>query len=304
MTRSRTFGLFILITVLFGGAFPAIKAGVSHVPPLLFAAVRYYLSGALLLLFALATGRDWLPETRNDRLAIVSGGVLFIGGTGLNFVGMQFTTSGVSATIFAMVPVLTVVASWILLPAERASRWSVLGVVVGFGGVALVVNMGLELDTPLALLGNLLVLAAAGSVAFGTVLVRRSRPTISVIPLTAWAMLVGGTIQLLFSFAIGESVFAVEPAIEAVVALLYLAVFAGAIAFVIYFELINQIGPLQTNVMSYLTPIVAMVVGRVLLEEPIPRTAVAGLVVILVGFLLLEEHEIAAELARFRGAAR
>lgn len=117
------------------------------------------------------------PETRNDALAVGAGGVLFVGGTGLNFVELQFTTSGISAIIFATVPVFTVLASWVLLPDERASRWGVLGVVVGFAGAALVVNAGAGLDAGAALVGNLLVLAAAGSVALGTVLVRRCRAT-------------------------------------------------------------------------------------------------------------------------------
>lgn len=304
MTRFRTLLLFGLIVLLFGGAFPAIKMGVADVPPLLFAAARYYVSGTLLLAFTLLTGRRVLPATRNDRLAVASGGVLFIGGTGLNFVGLQFTTSGVSAIIFAMIPVFTVSASWFLLPAERASRWSVLGVLVGLVGVAFVVNTGSAVATDAAFLGNLLVLAAAVSVALGTTLVRRCHATMSVVPLTAWAMIIGATIQLLLGVGIGESVGAVDPTVEALLALVYLAVFAGAIAFVVYFRLIDQIGPVQVNMTSYLTPVVALTVGWALLGEPIPTASVLGLGVILVGFLLLEEHEVAAELARFRGAAR
>lgn len=304
MSRVRTILLFVAITVLFGGAFPAIKTGVADVPPLLFAAARYYVSGALLLAFALLTSRRVRPATRNDWLAVASGGVLFVGGTGLNFVGLQFTTSGDSAIIFAMIPVFTVLASWVLLPTERASRWNVLGVLVGFVGVAVVVNGGSIGGTDAAFLGNLLALAAATSVALGTTLVRWCHPTMSIVPLTAWAMLVGATVQLLLAIGVGESVGAIDPTAEALLALVYLAVFAGAIAFVIYFQLIEQVGPVQVNMLSYLTPVVALGVGRVLLDEPIPPSSVAGLAVILAGFLLLEEHEIAAELARFRGAGR
>lgn len=111
MSGSWTLGLFVLITLLFGGAFPAIRAGVADVPPLLFAGTRYYLPGILLLAFALGTHRRLVLETRNDRLAIASGGFLLIGGTGLNFIGLQFTTSGVGPIIFATVPLFTVVTT-------------------------------------------------------------------------------------------------------------------------------------------------------------------------------------------------
>lgn len=304
VSRIRTMGLFFSIVLLFGGAFPAIKRGVADVPPLLFAAGRYYISGTLLLAVALATPGGWRPDARADWLAVGAGGTLMIGGTGLNFVGLQFTTSGVSAIIFGLIPVLTVVLSWVLLPAERASPLGVLGVMVGFAGVAIVVNPGSAAAADAALVGNLLVLAAATSTALGTVLVRRSNPAMGVVPLTGWAMVVGATIQLVLAVALGESVTAIDPSTGAVFALLYLAVFAGGIAFVFYFQLIDQIGPLHVNMTSYLTPVVAVAVGWVLLGEPIPTASIVGLLVILTGFLLLEEHEIAAELARFRGAAR
>lgn len=304
MSRSRTVGLFVLITLLFGGAFPAIKVGVSDVPPLLFAAVRYYISGAILFGIAVVTGRQWLPKTRSDRLAVAAGGALFIGGTGLNFVGLQFTTSGISAIIFALIPVLTVVASWVLLPTERASWQSVLGVLVGFAGVTLVVSSGAALDTAVGVVGNLFVLAAAVSVALGTVLVRRAHPTMSVVPLTAWAMIVGATIQLSFSVGFGESMSDVTLTQESVIAMIYLAVFAGGLAFVIYFQLIEQIGPTQVNMLSYLAPVVALSIGWAMLGEQVSPSSVVGFVVILVGFLVMEEREIVAELSHFRGAGR
>lgn len=120
--RAKDVALFGLITLLFGGAFPAIKAGLAYLPPLLFAAVRYYLAAALLLGFAAAAGHRWVPRTAGDRTAVLAGGTFLIGGTGLTFVGQQFTTSGVAAIIFSLVPVLTVgLAAW-LLPAEHLTR--------------------------------------------------------------------------------------------------------------------------------------------------------------------------------------
>lgn len=304
VSRTRTLGLFASIVLLFGGAFPAIKRGVVDVPPLLFAAGRYYISGALLLAFALATGTRCRPDARNDWYAIASGGTLMIGGTGLNFVGLQYTTSGVSAIIFGLIPVLTVVISWVLLPTERSSSRGILGVLIGFVGVAIVINPGSATTGDATLLGNALVLAAATSTSLGTVLVRRSHPTVGVVPLTGWAMMVGATIQLALGVALGESFADVAPTVGSLLSILYLAVFAGGIAFVFYFRLIDEIGPLQVNMTSYLTPVVAVAVGWAFLGEPIPTASIAGLLVILVGFLLLEEQEIAAELARFRGAAR
>lgn len=126
----------------------------------------------------------------------------------------------------------------------------------------------------------------------------------SVVALTAWAMLVGATIQIAVSALLREPIPTALPPRPALLALLYLSVVAGAIGFVVYFVLIDRIGPSEANLTSYVTPIVALGVGRAFLDEPIPVASIVGLGVILLGFLLLEDREIAAELARFRGAAR
>lgn len=117
-------------------------------------------------------------------------------------------------------------------------------------------------------------------------------------------MLVGASVQLALSVGRGEPLAAVDLTLEVALAFLYLAVFAGALGFIIYFRLIEPIGALHVNTMLYLTPVEAMGVGRAFLGEPIQAASVAGLGIILAGFLLLEEHEIVAELARFRGAGR
>lgn len=302
VSRARNLGSFLLVTVLFGAVFPAIKVGVADVPPLLFAAARYYLSAALLLGYALVAIDRWRPRTRNDRIAVLAGGVLFIGGTGLSFVGLQFTTSGVGAIVFSLIPILTVLVAWVLLPEERPDRRDVLGVCVGFVGVAIVVRPDPSLET--SVVGELLVLSAAVGVALGTVLVRRSRPTMAVVALTGWSMAVGATVQLGFALLLGESLAAVRPTASALAALLYLGVVGGAIGFVIYFTLLERLGPLAINLIAYLAPIVTVAIGWTFLGEPIVPEMVVGFLVVLVGFALLTDREIAAELARFRGAGR
>ncbi|MFC7006760.1 DMT family transporter [Halalkalicoccus salilacus] len=302
MSRVRNLGLFLLVTVLFGAVFPVIKVGLVDVPPPVRRRAILPLGGVAAGVRALCDRPVATPHP-GDRTAVLAGGTLFIGGTGLSFVGLQFTTSGVGAIVFSLIPILTVLAAWVLLPEERPDRRGLLGVVVGFLGVAIVVR-----PDPAALgtsvVGELLVLSSAAGVALGTVLVRRSRPTMSVVALTGWAMAVGATVQLGFALALGESLAAVRPTLSALVALVYLAVVGGAVGFVIYFTLLERLGPLEINLIAYLVPVVTVAIGWAFLDEPVVPAMVAGFLVVLVGFGLLTDHEIAAELARLRGAGR
>ena len=291
------------MALVFGGAFPAIEVGLRYIPPLLLAACRYGVSAAFLLGYAGVTTDYWRPRTQSDWTAVFAGGVFFIGGTGLTFVGQQHTTAGVAAVIFSAIPVLTVVVARVLLPDERLTRRATVGLAVAFLGVVIVIRPD-STTAGAGLLGPSLVFLAALSVTLGTVLVRRTTPPMPTVALTGWAMIVGGATQLGVSAAVGESVRAVQLTPAAALAVAYLAVFASGIGFVIYFGLLARVGPLEVNLVSYLVPVVAVLIGWALLGEPIYPSTLVGFGVIVAGFLLVKERELVAEFARYRGAAR
>jgi drug/metabolite transporter (DMT)-like permease len=304
MDSRRTLLVFIVITVLFGTTFPAIKAGLDFFPPLLFATFRYALSGLVLLSYAAARMEYWRPRSRRDWTGVLAGGVLFIGGTGLTFVGQQFITSGVAAILVSLSPILTVLFGWVLLPAERLSRRGMAGVVVGFVGVALVVRPTVATLLDPAGVGKILVLVATFSVTLGTVLVRRVQAPLPIPALTGWSMLVGATLQAGGSVIAGESLAAVRLTPLSVATVLYLGVLAGAVAFGLYFWLLARVGALEANLVTYLTPPVTLAVGWLVLDEAVGLEALVGFAVIAVGFVLLRERDLAARLAKYRGPAR
>ncbi|EMA46691.1 DMT family transporter [Halococcus saccharolyticus] len=300
--RFQNVGLFLLMAIVLGGAFPAVKAGLEFLPPVLFAAFRFTLAGVLILGYAIVTSDRWRPRTRNDWTAVFAAGVFSMGGIGLAFIGQQFTTAGIAAIIFSLSPILTPIIAWPLLADERLSRRGIIGILVGFVGVGIVVQ-----PNPAAfgstLVGQSLILCATVSVTLGSVLIRRSGPTMSVVALTGWAMLIGATIQYGFSIALGESLSMVRLTPTAVVIVLYLAVVASGIGFVIYYVLLERFGPLEVNLVTYVIPVVATLVGWAVLGETITAAAVVGFLVIAAGFALLKYRELVAVIPHVRKAA-
>ena len=296
--------MFVAVTLVFGTAFPAVKAGLDFFPPLLFVAVRNYLAAALLLTYVGLTGEYRVPRTRADWMAVVSGGLFLIGGVGFGFVGQQFITSGVAAVIFSLSPIVTALVAWVLLPEERLVGRDYVAVGLGFLGVAIVLR-----PDPAALLdptvvGKLLVFVAVSVVAVGTVLVRRSRTAMPVPALTGWAMVLGATVQVTAAVAVGESIASIRLTPLALATLLYLGVFAGALGLVGYLVLVTDIGPVKANLVTYLTPVVSLALGWLFLDERIALPTLVGFAVIVAGFALLESRAVAAELAKYRGTFR
>jgi len=293
-------GLFVAVTLVFGTAFPAVKAGLAFFPPLLFVAARNYLAATLLLTYVWLTTDYRVPRARRDWVAVVAGGAFLIGGVGFGFVGQQFIASGVAAIIFSLSPIVTGLFAWVLLPEERLVGRDYLAVGLGFLGVAIIVR-----PDPAALLdptvvGKLLVFTAVSVVALGTVLVRRSRTAMPVPALTGWAMVIGATLQVGAAATVGESLTSVRLTPLAVATILYLAVFAGVFGLVGYLVLVNGIGPLKANLVTYLTPIVSLLLGWAFLDEVLEPVTLVGFGVIVAGFALLESRSVAAEVARYR----
>jgi len=304
MSRNRTVGLFLLVTLVFGTGFPAVKTGLSFMPPLFFAAARSYLSAVFLLAYVGVTMEYWRPRSRQDWIAVLAGGLFLIGGTGLGFVGQQFITAGVAAIIFSLSPIVTGVLAWALLPEERLKGRDYLGVLLGFVGIAVVIRPDPATLLAPEVVGKLLFFAGVAVVALGTVLVRRSRPTIPVPALTGWAMVIGGTVHAVFAIAVGESVASIQPTPLAVATVVYLGLVVGAVGLVTYLALMGEVGALKASLTTYLTPVVAIGIGWLLLDEWIQPLALVGFGIIVAGFALLESREITAELAKYRSLYR
>jgi drug/metabolite transporter (DMT)-like permease len=292
--------LFLLVTVLFGTAFPAVKAGLSFLPPLLFAATRSYLAAALLLVYVGATTEYWYPRSRQDLTGVLAGGLFLVGGIGIGFVAQQSITAGLAAIIFSLAPIITAVLAWPLLPAERLAGCDYAGVLLGFVGIAVVIRPDPASLLDPELVGKLLFFVGVTVVQLGAVLVRRSQTTMPVPALTGWSMLLGGTVHVLFAVAIGESVASIRLTPLSVAIVVYLSVFIGAVGLVMYLVLMGEVGPLKANLTTYLTPIVALGIGWVLLDERIHPLTLVGFGIIVAGFALLESREISAELVKYR----
>jgi drug/metabolite transporter (DMT)-like permease len=148
-----------------------------------------------------------------------------------------------------------------------------------------------------------LIFLVATSFALGSVLTRRVETDLPVETMEAWSMLSGAVLLHLVSLGLAESTAQVRWTGEALLALGYLVVVASALGFLIYFALLERLGPIEINLVSYAAPGAAVVTGLLVLgERPTVYTA-AGFACILLGFVLIKRRALRAELARLRWPA-
>lgn len=297
MQAYRNAALFVVLSVLWGTAFMVIKAGLEFIPPVLFAALRYDIAGVIMLVYAVMVTDYWRPRSRADWVTVGVGAVLIIAlYNAFLFVGEQGVTSGVAAILVAMNPILATGFSRVFLADERLSVVGLVGLLLGFIGVALVVNVdpGNLLTSELVWPG--LVLLAAASIAFGSVLVQRIGAGISTEGMVAWSCAIGAVLLHVISMGVlRESFSDVEVSVGAVFAVVYLAVFASAVGYFIYFDLLDRLGSIEINLVSYANPVPAGIAGWLALNEGLTLNSVVGFVLIFAGFGLMKRHALLAE---------
>jgi len=297
----RNVVVFVLTAVTLGSGFAAVKIGLTGVPPMLFATFRIGLSAVLLLAYTVYALDDRWPRTRNDVLGILVSGLLFIFlGNVFYFLGLQRTTSGVFAIILSFDPVLTITLGALLLSGEHISRLGLAGVVIALVGVGIVVQPDPSHFVSGNLAGEEYALLCATSIALGTVAQRWSNPDIGSAALTAWAMVLATPALFLVSLVAGESISAVEPTTPVVGAILYLGIVSTAIAYTLYFTLISEVGAIRASLVQYAIPVVASLIGWLVLGENLPQEALLGYLVIFVGFALMNSNGVRHLVGRVR----
>lgn len=294
--RYRNAVLFVALALVWGAAFAAIKAGLAYLPPVLFAALRYDLAGVLMLGYAWWRVDRWRPRGRLEWGVVATAGALMIAAYhAFLFVGEQGTTSAAAAIIVSLNPILTTAFARALLPSERLTAWGVVGLLVGVAGVAVLSD-----PDPGNLLGGntvseVLILLAVASFALGSVAIQRVETDLTLEAVEAWAMIVGAVLLHGVSVGLGEAWSAIRWTPEAWAALLYLAVAASAGGFLIYFDLLDRLGPIEINMVSYAVPPAAAVTGFLLLGETLGPQAWAGFLLIVLGFTLVKRAALRRE---------
>jgi drug/metabolite transporter (DMT)-like permease len=273
---------FLAVCVIWGSTYLAIRVTIETIPPLLSAAFRFLAAGVVLyaLTIRLGDAAGDRPRPVHWRSALVIGAAMLFGGNGLVSVAEQRVPSGIASLIIATVPLWMVAIRGAFLH-ERVRWVEVAGLVIGFGGIALLVDPFGEGGADLVGVGTLLLAAICW--ASGSLYARRaalpSRPLVG----TAMQMLAGGVVLLLVGTATGEwSRF--DPgtvSLESLLALSYLIVFGSLVGFASYVWLLRNARTTFVSTYAYVNPVVAVFLGWAVLDELVTgMTLVAGVVIV------------------------
>lgn len=286
LSRSSKIALALAtVYLVWGSTYLAIRVGVRDLPPFLFAGARFVAAGVLMLGWARWRGMP-LPRRGRDWLTIVVAAVtMLVIGNGLVTWSEQWVESNQAALIVATSALWIAWFGTLGGRGEALDRLTLAGLLLGFGGVAVLVGGGLRLQAapPLAYLG---LLAAAMTWGAGSVYLRRHALDCSALVGAALQMLVAGLLMGGIGLAGGELPRWTWTA-DALWALLYLTLLGSCVAYAAYFWLVQQVTPAVLGTYAYVNPAVAVLLGWLLLGEWLSPMQWMGTLVILAGVALV-----------------
>ncbi len=274
----------VLSSALGGSSIGATRYLAGAVDPLAIGSFRFGVGVLMLAPLAALGGRRW-PE-RRDWLQIAGLGLLFFALFPLLFnASLIYTTAARGALALSTLPLLTM-AVGAALGVEALTWRKTIGVMIAMLGVAFALVSGFGQAPPGAWRGDLLMVAAAFCMALYGVwskpFIRRSGP----IPFTVIAMGVGAACLIVLGYARGS--FAVVPTLgfSQWAAALYLGVLGGALTFFLWAFALKHTTPTRVAISVSVNPVVASLVGALLLHEPFRLSLVAGIVAVFLGIAL------------------
>lgn len=279
---------FLLVTLIWGSTWIVIKDQLGTVPPVWSVSYRFILASATMFVLAILTGASLRIGAQGHKLAAVIALFQFA----INFNGVyaaeQYVTSGLVAVVFALLVVPNAVFARIYFGERITPGFAAGSMVALIGATSLFVQ---EVRTtsvpPLSVIAGIaLTLVAVLGASIANVMqlapAVRARP-ISV--MLAWAMLYGAIIDGVFAWWVaGPPV--IETRVGYWLGLIYLSVFASALAFFLYYRVIRAVGPARAAYSSVLVPIIAMTFSTLFEDYRWAPLAVAGGVMVLAGLII------------------
>ncbi|MDM7832088.1 DMT family transporter [Cellulomonas edaphi] len=268
--------LLLAVGVVWGVPYLLIKVAVTDVSPVTVVFVRTALGALLLLPFALRSGG--LRVLRGHWPAVLGFAALEIVGPWILLSNAEQTlTSSTTGLLVATVPIAAVVIGRFVGDRRpvAAVRW--VGLLVGLGGVALLLGPGAAAGDAWAVTQ---VLLAALGYATAPIIADRFLRDVPAIPLTATCLAVTALVYTPFLVAEGSQPW---PPVDAVLALAALGAVCTALAFVLFFRLIIEVGAARSTLVAYLNPVVAVTLGAIVLDEPLTWAIAAATAMILLG---------------------
>ena len=277
---------FVAVYLCWGSTYTAIRVAGEHLPPPVVSATRSILTTLLILLIALGQGKSLrVPRGEGPKLALI--GLLFMSGNNMLLTwGETMVPSGFASLIVSTLPIMVALMEWGLPGGEPLNRRGWAGTLLGTLGIVVLVwpslhrtGHGAAVAAGRTGLGTIVCLLAALCFGIGSVLSRRFQFKADTFIATGWQIGIAGAFNTVFALLTGGFKRAVWT-LHGVEAIVWLSVFGSLVGLVAFTYLLQNVPVTKVATYAFVNPVIAVLLGVVILGERLGPTEVAGMAVI------------------------
>jgi drug/metabolite transporter (DMT)-like permease len=286
--RGRALIAYLLVCVVWGSTYLAIRIGVADLPPFLFAGARFFAAGILLGGAVLATGGQLPRSAREWKVLAIGGTFLLVGGNAIVVWAEQTMPSGLASVYVAAGPLWTALFDALVPGGKTRLTWKMgIGLLAGFLGICLLsgVTPGQLFSTEMR--GPIALTLAASSWAMGSVYTKRNTTSVSTYSAAAVQMTVAGALLLILGLGLGEAgAWHLTPAGAG--SLAYLIFIGSLVGYTAFGYALRHASPTIVGTFAYVNPVVAVLLGWLILHEQVTARTLIAMAVILGAVLWIQ----------------
>lgn len=279
--------VWLILCLIWGTTWIFIKIGLEDLPPIRFAAARFILA-AVILAFVIKLQKIPLPSTAKQwKLILLTGILQFSINYSTVFWSEQYISSGLAAVLQAMITVFGLLLAWIFLPDERITKLKIFAVFLGIIGVAVIFLEQLQVKNLLAFAACVAIVVGSYAAAQASILVKAKASDLHPASLLFCQMICGLPIIIIYSLVQEGNPLNSNWTWRTIICVLYLTIAGTIAAFWLYYWLLSRIESTKAMMISLVTPLIAVVIGAIFLDETLPPQTFFGGILILASIGLI-----------------
>ncbi len=275
---------YITICLIWGSTWLAIRIGLNFLTPMFSAGIRFLIASALTFIIIKFRNENLPKDNLALKLYFFMGIFSFALPFWLVYWGEQFVPSGLASILFGAFPFAVFIFSWFMLKTEELDIMKIISIILGFLGIVIIFYDNFNLNLTNQIWGLLAVLVSAIIQGFVAVVLKKYAGYLNPFSMNAYPLLIAGIIMISLSF-ITENISVQKFNLKSVLSILYLATFGTIVTFTIYYWLLQRMNVVILSLTSFITPIIAVFLGWVILSEELSENVLTGSVLVLIGIL-------------------
>jgi len=275
---------YTFISLVWGSTWLAIRLGLDSLSPLISAGLRFFIASILIFVVIKMRNAPLQKDRTSIKLYFFMGFLSFVIPFGLVYWAEQFIPSGLTSVLFGVFPFSVFLFSLILLENEETDKYKLISVVLGFIGILIIFYDGFQVDIKNHILGLVAVIVSALFQGLVAVVIKRWGGHLNSFSMNGPPLLIAGISMIFLAFLFEDSSKWIFDE-NAIFSILYLAVFGTVLAFSTYFWLLKRINAVILSLSSFITPIIAVLLGWLILNENLSQQVLLGTLFVLLGIL-------------------